>query len=89
MTTSAPQIGLYCGRLVTFTVKSTGRDMLVMFMSDKDSRSTGFHAVYNIEKADEVLGAKYNITRIPSATKRAHEVYHFDPGKYNHLINTC
>ena len=52
-TVTSTKIGLYCGRHKAFSVRSTGRDMFVQFVSDHDPNSSkqGFHAIYQHEKS--------------------------------------
>ena len=47
------KIGLYCGSQKAFSVRSTGRDMFVQFVSDHDPNNSkqGFHASYEFEKS--------------------------------------
>lgn len=52
-TMKSTKIGLYCGSQKAFSVRSTGRDMFVQFVSDHDPNNSkqGFHASYEFEKS--------------------------------------
>jgi len=51
-TIKSTKIGLYCGVHIAFSVRSTGRDMFVQFVSDHDPNVSkqGFHASFEFEK---------------------------------------
>ncbi|ELT96231.1 hypothetical protein CAPTEDRAFT_48233, partial [Capitella teleta] len=48
-TTNSPNIGLYCGKQSAFHVTSSGRDMIVQFLSNNEGEQArpGFHAMFD------------------------------------------
>ncbi|KAK2164747.1 hypothetical protein LSH36_59g02015 [Paralvinella palmiformis] len=56
-TVNSPFVGLYCGSLEPFVVKSTGQDMFIQFVSDNDPDNTrqGFHASFVFEMQNQTM----------------------------------
>ena len=60
-TVMSPLIGLYCGiHADDFTIKSTGRDLLIQFQSDKEVVARGFHAFYFFESQNGTVYRELN-----------------------------
>jgi cubilin len=51
-TITSPKIGLYCNSQYHLTLRSTGREMLVQFVSDEDKTREGFHASFVFESVN-------------------------------------
>lgn len=61
---SSSVIGVYCGTLDLFTVKSTGRFLSVLFHSNLFIQRQGFVADYKVEKEpDPPLTSKYTYSK--------------------------
>lgn len=66
---SAPLIGRYCGNLIPFFARSTGRFIFVQFSSDPKGELQGFHASYEFVENSETTTSTPPSTTVSSTKK--------------------
>ncbi len=69
--TSSEVLGVFTGSSLPHSVTSTGESMLVWFLTDEDTRFSGWEARYESEIVTSIAGIKENIISVyPNPTKR-------------------